>query len=164
MTLSSDITYMDAAHGLTQTNRTTLPVWEIQASVIQLLISPFCGMFESVDYGYYLPAVRSSWKQWIMEPNKENIMETIKKLVMMMMLAISLNLAAADPININSADKQTLMQVKGIGEKRADAIILWREKNGPFKSVDQLTEIDGIGPSLVETNKELLTVGNTTAQ
>ena len=91
-------------------------------------------------------------------------METLNKLVMLMMLALSLNLAAAGPVNINSADKQTLMQVKGIGEKRADAIVLWREKNGPFKSVDQLTEIDGIGPSLVETNKDLLTVGNTTAQ
>ena len=91
-------------------------------------------------------------------------METIKNLVMMMMLALSLNLAAADPVNINSADKQTLMQIKGVGEKRADAIILWREKNGPFKSVAQLTEIDGIGPSLVETNKDLLTVGNTSAQ
>ena len=91
-------------------------------------------------------------------------METLNKLVMIMMLALSLNLAAAGPVNINSADKQTLMQVKGIGGKRADAIILWREKNGPFKSVDQLTEIDGIGPSLVETNKDLLTVGNTTAQ
>jgi len=99
-----------------------------------------------------------------MEPNKEITMETIKKLVMMMMLALSLNLAAADPVNINSADKQTLMQIKGVGEKRADAIIAWREKNGPFKSVAQLTEIDGIGPSLVETNKDLLTVGNTTAQ
>ncbi len=91
-------------------------------------------------------------------------METIKKLAVIMMLALSLNLTAAEPININSADKQTLMQVKGIGEKRADAIIAWREKNGPFKAVDQLTEIDGIGPSLVETNKELLTVGSNTSQ
>ncbi len=91
-------------------------------------------------------------------------METLKKLAMMTLLVLSLNLAAADPVNINSADKQTLMQIKGVGEKRADAIIAWREKNGPFKSVAQLTEIDGIGPSLVETNKDLLTVGNTTAQ
>ena len=91
-------------------------------------------------------------------------METLKKLAIKTLLALSLNLAAADPVNINSADKQTLMQIKGVGEKRADAIIAWREKNGPFKSVAQLTEIDGIGPSLVETNKDLLTVGNTTAQ
>ena len=91
-------------------------------------------------------------------------METLKKLAMMTLLVLSLNLAAADPVNINSADKQTLMQIKGVGEKRADAIIAWREKNGPFKSVAQLTEIDGIGPSLVETNKDMLTVGNTAAQ
>lgn len=88
-------------------------------------------------------------------------METINKLLIMALLAFSLNLSAAEPVNINSADKQTLMQVKGVGEKRAEAIIAWREKNGPFKTVEQLTEIDGIGPSLVETNKDMLTVGST---
>lgn len=88
-------------------------------------------------------------------------MEMINRLLFIALLTISLNLSAADPVNINSADKQTLMQVKGVGEKRAEAIIAYREKNGPFKSVDELTEIDGIGPSLVETNKDLLTVGVT---
>lgn len=88
-------------------------------------------------------------------------MKLLKKIFMATLLATSLNLAAADPININSADKTTLMQIKGIGEKRAEAIIAYREKNGPFKSVEELTEIDGIGPSLVETNKGLLSTGST---
>lgn len=91
-------------------------------------------------------------------------METIKKLIFLTLLAFSLNMSAAEPVNINSADKQTLMQVKGVGEKRAEAIIAWREKNGPFKAVADLAEIDGIGPSLIESNKDLLTVGSASAQ
>lgn len=91
-------------------------------------------------------------------------METIKKFLFITLLALSLTLSAADPVNINSADKQTLMQVKGIGEKRAEAIIAYREKNGPFKSVADLTEIDGIGQSLLETNKDMLTVSTDTAR
>lgn len=87
-------------------------------------------------------------------------MEILNRLVLIALLTASLGLSAAEPVNINSADKQTLMQVKGVGEKRAEAIIAWREKNGPFKSVEELTEIDGIGPSLIETNKDLLTVGS----
>ena len=87
-------------------------------------------------------------------------MELLKKIVMATLLATSLNLAAAEPVNINSADKTALMQIKGIGEKRAEAIIAYREKNGPFKSVEELTEIDGIGPSLVKTNKSLLSTGS----
>jgi len=91
-------------------------------------------------------------------------METINKLLFIALLTLGLGLQAAEPININSANKQTLMQIKGVGEKRADAIIAWREKNGPFKSVEGLTEIDGIGHSLIETNKDMLTVGTATVQ
>lgn len=91
-------------------------------------------------------------------------METIKKLIFITLLAASLNLVAAEPVNINSADKQTLMQVKGVGEKRAEAIIAWREKNGPFKSVEDLTQVDGIGQSTLDANLEVLTVGSPSAR
>ena len=91
-------------------------------------------------------------------------MDTINRIVLVALLACSLGLPAAEPININSADRQSLMQVKGVGEKRADAIIAWREKNGPFRSVEQLAEIEGIGASLIETNKDMLTVGSTDAK
>ncbi|MBM4258801.1 MAG: helix-hairpin-helix domain-containing protein [Deltaproteobacteria bacterium] len=51
---------------------------------------------------------------------------------------------AATLININSADEATLMSVKGIGKTRAKAIVEYRQKNGPFKSIDDLTKIKGI--------------------
>ena len=67
----------------------------------------------------------------------------------------------AEAININTADKETLMtSIKGVGEKRAEAIIDYREQNGPFKSVDDLAEISGIGQTIVDDNRENLTVSD----
>jgi competence protein ComEA len=87
-------------------------------------------------------------------------METIRKLLLATLLAVTLHSVAADPVNINSADKAALMQVRGVGEVRAQAIINYREKNGPFKSVDQLTEVEGIGMATIDANREILTVGS----
>lgn len=87
-------------------------------------------------------------------------METIRKFLFVTLLCISCQGLTAEPVDINSADKQTLMTVKGVGEKRAEAIIAYREKYGPFKSVSELTQVDGIGQSTLDTNKDSLTVGN----
>ena len=59
-----------------------------------------------------------------------------------------------DIININTADAQTLTKLKGIGPKKADAIIAWRKANGSFKSVDQLVDVKGIGPKTVDLNRK----------
>jgi competence protein ComEA len=87
-------------------------------------------------------------------------METIRKLFIAVLLTVSLQGFAAEPVNINSADKAALMSVKGVGEVRAEAIINYREKNGPFKSVDQLIEVEGIGKATVDANREILTIGS----
>jgi len=87
-------------------------------------------------------------------------METIRRLLLATLLAVTLQSVTADPININSADKAALMEVRGVGEVRAQAIINYREKNGPFKSVDQLAEVEGIGMATIDANRELLTVGS----
>lgn len=57
-------------------------------------------------------------------------------------------------ININKADVDTLSLLKGIGEKRAKAIISYRELNGNFESVDDLLNIKGIGDKVLLLNKE----------
>lgn len=53
-------------------------------------------------------------------------------------------------VNINTADKDELMMVKGIGEATAEKIIAYREENGCFERVDQLMEINGIGEKKLE--------------
>lgn len=56
---------------------------------------------------------------------------------------------ASEPINLNSADIATLATLKGIGDSKARAIFAYREKNGPFKSVDDLSKVKGIGDKMV---------------
>lgn len=53
-------------------------------------------------------------------------------------------------LDINSADEEQLVVLPGIGPSKASAIVQWRESNGPFESVDQLTCVRGIGPKTLE--------------
>ena len=86
-------------------------------------------------------------------------MKILKQLLLITFLAFPCYLVAGDAININTADKATLMSIKGVGEKRAEAIIAYREQNGPFKSVDDLAGVSGVGPAIVDANREVLSVG-----
>lgn len=73
-----------------------------------------------------------------------------------LMLVTAITLAA--PVNINTADAKTLAEnIKGIGPKKAQAIVVYRRENGPFKSLQELTKVKGIGEKFIEKNKtELL--------
>ena len=62
-------------------------------------------------------------------------------------------------VNVNVADEAGLMSVKGIGKAKAKAIIEYRQKNGPFKSIDDLTKVKGIKGKTLEKFKDRLTVG-----
>ncbi|MBC3379305.1 ComEA family DNA-binding protein [Serratia fonticola] len=60
-------------------------------------------------------------------------------------------------VSINQADAEALATVlNGVGLKKAEAIVRYREQNGPFSEIDQLQEVPGIGPSLVERNRDRL--------
>ena len=63
-------------------------------------------------------------------------------------------LACAGPVDINTADAKTLArELKGIGLTRAQAIVDYRAKNGPFKTADELSRVKGIGQQVVEQNR-----------
>jgi competence protein ComEA len=65
----------------------------------------------------------------------------------------------AGPVNINSADAVTLSrELKGIGMKRAEAIVEYRRKFGPFKSADELALVKGIGPAAIQKNREFIRI------
>lgn len=61
-------------------------------------------------------------------------------------------------VDINKAGQAELESVKGIGPKKAKAIIEHREKNGPFKSVDDLAKVKGFGKSSVDKVRTNLSV------
>jgi len=87
-------------------------------------------------------------------------MEIIRKTLLAVCLLIP-TLLFAETVNINTADKEALMtSIKGVGEKRAEAIIAYREQNGSFKSVDELAEVRGVGSSIVEKNVDNLSVSD----
>ncbi|QCG68500.1 ComEA family DNA-binding protein [Pseudomonas veronii] len=57
-------------------------------------------------------------------------------------------------VNLNAADAETLRRdLFGIGAAKANAIIAYRESNGPFMAVDELLEVKGIGKALLEKNR-----------
>ena len=66
--------------------------------------------------------------------------------------------AAGAKVNLNTADEAALKSLKGIGEKKAKTIIEYREKNGPFKTVDDLTKVKGIGDKQLGKLKDQVTV------
>lgn len=63
-------------------------------------------------------------------------------------------------VNINTADKSELETLPGIGSAKAEAILNYRRSNGPFQSVDQLLEVDGIGEKLLDQLRAYVTVSD----
>lgn len=64
-------------------------------------------------------------------------------------------LALAGPVDVNSADAETLSaELQGVGISRARAIVEYRNTHGPFRSVDDLALVKGIGTHTLELNRE----------
>lgn len=61
-------------------------------------------------------------------------------------------------IRLNQANIDELQKLKGIGEKKAQAIVEYRQKNGGFKNIDEFKNVKGIGPAIFEKNKARLTL------
>lgn len=63
-----------------------------------------------------------------------------------------------DMININTANKEQLMKISGVGKTKAEAIISYREKNGDFKKKEDITKVRGIGKATFEKIKDKIEV------
>ncbi|MCH9674222.1 MAG: helix-hairpin-helix domain-containing protein [Gammaproteobacteria bacterium] len=69
------------------------------------------------------------------------------------------HLQANEPVNINTASPEAIAAaISGVGLKRAEQIVKHRESYGPFTSIEQLSDVDGIGLKTVERNRSQLRV------
>lgn len=73
--------------------------------------------------------------------------------------------AFAGPVDINTADAATIAaELKGVGMSKAEAIVEYREKYGPFKSPADLSLVKGIGDRTVELNRDNILVNSAKKQ
>jgi len=88
--------------------------------------------------------------------------ESMKRLILAVLMLFSISGFALAVVNINTATKEELTTLKGVGEKRAQEIINYRTKNGPFKTVDDLQKVPGIGPGIMkQIHSDITTTGKT---
>ena len=69
------------------------------------------------------------------------------------------SLLPGETIDVNTADEYELQRLPGIGEKRARDIVAYREEHGPFETVEELDEVSGIGPGILEGLRDYVRVG-----
>ncbi len=88
----------------------------------------------------------------------------MKRLLVVLFAAFCSFNVIASPVNINTADAKTIGEaLSGIGLKKAEAIVKYREEKGAFKTVDDLVNVDGIGAKTVEKIKNDVLLSDTVA-
>ena len=86
----------------------------------------------------------------------------MNRLILALVMCLVLAGVAAAAVNINTASKEELTSLKGVGDKRAQEIIDYRKKNGDFKSVDDLEKVPGIGPGIMKQIRSQVSVSGKT--
>ena len=87
----------------------------------------------------------------------------MKKLLIAFSILFAFALPAQAVVDLNTATQAELEAVNGIGQKKAQAIIDFRKKNGPFRSVADLDKVPGFGQKTVDIVKKDIVVGNAKA-
>lgn len=93
-----------------------------------------------------------------------NTPAAVRRSVQILIASLAPFVAWAGPVDINKADAQTIAkELQGVGLSRAQAIVAYREKNGAFKSVDDLRKVKGIGARTLELNRANIRIEGSTA-
>lgn len=84
---------------------------------------------------------------------------SLRTLVLAVVLGLFVHVVVAGTVDINTADAAALASLDGVGEAKAEAIIAYRTQNGPFKSVEDLANVKGIGDKIIAANRDKITIG-----
>lgn len=85
-------------------------------------------------------------------------MPRLRKIIIAFLLVFPCLVMAAGAVNLNTASASALAAaIKGVGETKAQAIVAYRKEHGPFHSIDDLTQVPGIGDRIVEMNRDHMT-------
>ena len=85
------------------------------------------------------------------------MLKTLFSAALALFIAVPGLLFAATPVNINTADASAIAKaLDRIGPSKADAIVAYREAHGPFKKVDDLGHVKGIGKSIIALNRSAI--------
>lgn len=130
-------------------------VYEIsEGSIIRDLITKAGGLTNEANIDKINRADKLRDNQLIVIPNKNDLANANNN--------ISINNASSvsedGVININTATLEELQKINGVGEVKAKSIIEYREKNGGFKSIDEMKNIEGIGDKTFEKMKDKITI------
>ena len=91
-------------------------------------------------------------------------LSTLWKVILVAAFLTTAGFVNAAPVNVNTADAKTLAEnINGIGPKKAQAIVNYRNQNGPFKSEQDLTKVKGIGQKIIDKNKADLLFSDATS-
>jgi len=81
-------------------------------------------------------------------------MRYLRQLLLLVFLCLSSPFILAGTLDINTANAEALAaELHGVGEKKAAEIVKYRDANGAFKSIDELTKVKGIGDIILEKNR-----------
>ena len=83
----------------------------------------------------------------------------IGALALALLMSLGPALSASAAVNVNTASKDELISLPGIGPAKAQAILDYRKANGPFRSVDDLRNVKGIGSKRLEKLRGEVSVG-----
>ena len=86
-------------------------------------------------------------------------MNCVRKVLLILLLALALPALASAQIDINHADAKTLAEsMVGVGLVKAEAIVAYRNANGPFKRLDDLVKVKGIGEKTLDANRNEIVI------
>lgn len=128
-------------------------VYEInEGSIIRDLINMAGGLTEEANIDGINRAEKLRANELIVIPNKDDANNNVGS------SSISTGVSSDGIININTATLTELQNITGIGETKAQSIIKYREKNGGFKSIEEIKNIDGIGAKTFEKIKDQISI------